>query len=109
MATGEASTREAQLRKPFANPFFLYFMFSLLCATLRWQWQGGAMDLGRRPRDISSASASIRVCLARSRLRAELLPHPQRVFVVVAVMQGYLSTYEGEVRIALAARRSERR
>lgn len=49
------------------------------------------------------------VCLARSRLRAELLPHPQRVFVVVAVILGYLSTYEGEVRIALTARRSERR
>lgn len=38
MATGEASTWEAQFRKPFASPFFLYFMFSLLCTTLRWHW-----------------------------------------------------------------------
>jgi hypothetical protein len=42
MATGEAPTREAQreVRKPFATPSFLYFMFSLLCGTLRCN--GGA-------------------------------------------------------------------
>jgi VanZ family protein len=33
-------TREAQLRKPFASPFFLYFLLSPLCATLCRQWRG---------------------------------------------------------------------
>ena len=75
MATG--STKE--VRKPFASPFFLYFMFSLLCATLRWQWQGVLWTSVAALAIFVGLGIYSGVCLARSRLRAELLPHPQRV------------------------------
>ncbi|MGH8570028.1 MAG: hypothetical protein ACREXU_18980, partial [Gammaproteobacteria bacterium] len=35
-----AFTILVHLTESAASPYFLYFMFSLLCATLRWQWRG---------------------------------------------------------------------
>ena len=54
-------------------------MFSLLCAPLRWQWQRALWTSGRCPGDIRRPRPLFGLCLVRSRLRAELLPHPQRV------------------------------
>jgi hypothetical protein len=45
----------------------------------------GAVDVGRRPGDIRRSRPLFGGCLARSRLRAELLPHRQRVAVSWAI------------------------
>src|SRR5438046_3162333 len=41
-ATGQA----VQAAFSPASPLFLYFLFSMACATLRWQWGGGVVDHG---------------------------------------------------------------
>jgi signal transduction histidine kinase len=74
------------------SPFFMYFTFSLACATLRWQWRG----------TLWTAVAAIPAFLAMGLYASEVLHDPafqlnrfivrSAYLVIVAVLLGYLGT-----------------
>lgn len=74
------------------SPFFMYFTFSLACATLRWQWRG----------TLWTAVVAIPAFLAMGLYASEVLRDPafdltrfivrSAYLVIVAVLLGYLGT-----------------
>lgn len=85
-----------------SSPFFVYFTFSLVCATLRWQWRGVLW------------TAAISLALITS-----MAFYPYQVFsdpdfelnrfiirivylAVVAIMLGYLGAYEHKLRTEIS-------
>ncbi len=86
-----------------ASPFTTYFVFSMVCATLRWQWRGA----------LWTAAASLATFLALGFYFAEGLRDPafqptpfivRSVYlVVVAVLLGYLGIHEQRTRREMAA------
>lgn len=76
------------------SPFFMYFTFSLACATLRWQWRGTLL----------TAAAAIPAYLAMGIYTRESLHGSafglndfivrSAYLVVVAALLGYLGTYQ---------------
>jgi hypothetical protein len=60
------------------SPFFTYFMFSIVSATLRWQWRG-ALDRRRRPVHADRDRFVRRRGARRPRVRAEPVHHPGRL------------------------------
>lgn len=86
-----------------ASPFTTYFVFSMICATLRWQWRGA----------LWTAVASLATFLALGLYFAEGLRDPafaptpfivRAVYlVVVAVLLGYLGAHEQRTRREMAA------
>lgn len=84
------------------SPFFLYFIFSILCGTLRWQWRG----------TLWTAVVALAAFLAMGFYAAEILQDPEfelNRFImraaylgVVAVLFGYLGVYESRRRNHLA-------
>ncbi len=84
------------------SPFFLYFVFSLLCGTLRWQWRG----------TLWTAAATLAIFIGMGVYTQYFLHDPafelnrfimRAVYLtVVAVLLGYLSAYEERVRGELA-------
>jgi signal transduction histidine kinase len=78
------------------NPFIAYFVFAVICATLRWQWRGA----------LWTASASLASFLAIGfylLLREpgfELYPLVVRgiYLIVIAVLVGYMGFYEERTR-----------
>lgn len=84
------------------SPFFLYFVFSILCGTLRWQWRG----------TLWTAVVALAAFLSMGFYAAEILQDPKfelNRFImraaylgVVAVLFGYLGTYESRRRVQLA-------
>ncbi len=102
-----AFTILVHLTEGAASPYFLNFMFSLLCATLRWQWRGALWT--------SVAALAIFVALGITTgyvLTGYVLRDPafelarfliRSVYLAVAaLMLGYLSAYQGQARRALA-------
>ena len=81
-----------------SSPFFLYFIFSVLCATLRWQWQGalwtGLAALG------TYATLGIYAARVLHEPGFELNRFIIRsvYLVVVTVLLGYLGSYEVRTR-----------
>ena len=81
-----------------SSPFFLYFIFSVLCATLRWQWQGA----------LWTGLTALGMYAALGIYAAEVLDEPgfelNRVVIrtvylgVVAVLVGYLGSHEARTR-----------
>ncbi|HEX5757695.1 MAG TPA: histidine kinase [Thermoanaerobaculia bacterium] len=80
-----------------ASPFTTYFVFSMLCATLRWRWRGV----------LWTAAASIVAYLAIAFLAGSPWAHPAedyRLVVrviylgVIAVLLGYLGAHEEHTR-----------
>jgi signal transduction histidine kinase len=77
-----------------SSPFFMYFTFSLACATLRWQWRG----------TLWTAVVAIPVFLGMGVYAGEILRDPafdlnrfivrSSYLVVVAALLGYLGTYQ---------------
>lgn len=86
-----------------ASPFTTYFVFSMICATLRWQWRGA----------LWTAVASLATFLALGLYFAEGLRDPAFAptpfivrgvyLVVVAVLLGYLGAHEQRTRREMAA------
>lgn len=84
------------------SPFFFYFTFALLSATLRWQWRG----------TLWTALAMLAAYIGIGLYAEHVLHDPafdlnrftmRSVYLaVVAMMLGYLSAYEGRVRAVLA-------
>jgi signal transduction histidine kinase len=80
------------------SPFFVYFIFSLVCATLRWQWRG----------TLWTALASLVVVGFLALYSADLWSDPHyelnRVIIrlvylsVTAVLLGYLGAHELKLR-----------
>ncbi len=81
-----------------ASPFIAYYVFALVCATLRWQWQG----------TLWTAIASLACFLGLGYYFAEVLQDPAfelnefiiRGFymAVVAILLGYLGVHEARSR-----------
>lgn len=77
-----------------ASPFFVYFVFSLLCATLRWRWRG----------TLWTAVAALAAFIGIGVYAAEVLRDPsfelnrfiiRSVYLaVVAILLGYLGAYQ---------------
>jgi signal transduction histidine kinase len=86
-----------------ASPFTAYFVFALVCATLRWQWRG----------TLWTAVASLGAFLGAGLYFGEVLQDPafeldrfiiRGVYLgVVAVLLGYLGIHETRVREEMAA------
>ena len=81
------------------SPFFVYFVFSLVCATVRWQWHG----------ILWTAAAALLALVGLSLYGAHGAPLPAfelgrlilrgMPLVLVAVLLGYLAAYEHERRL----------
>lgn len=86
-----------------ASPFTAYFVFALVCATLRWQWRG----------TLWTAIACLVTFLGAGLYFGEVLHDPafelhrfiiRGVYLgVVAVLLGYLGVHEARVREEMAA------
>lgn len=86
-----------------ASPFTVYFVFALVCATLRWQWRG----------TLWTAIACLAAFLGAGFYFGEVLQDPafelhrfiiRGVYLaVVAVLLGYLGVHEARVRAEMAA------
>jgi signal transduction histidine kinase len=80
------------------SAFFFYFVFALVCATLRWQWQG----------TLWTAVASLAAFLALGAYAGEILRDPAfelnrfiirgTYLAVVAVLLGYLGAHQARIR-----------
>ncbi len=86
-----------------ASPFNAYFVFALVCATVRWQWRG----------TLWTAVASLVAYLGAGYYFGEVLQDPgfelRNVIIrgvylaVVAVLLGYLGAHEARVREEMSA------
>ncbi|MGE0826989.1 MAG: hypothetical protein AB7G75_01265 [Candidatus Binatia bacterium] len=84
------------------SPFFVYFVFSLLCATLRWQWRG----------TVWTAVATLVAFLGMGGYVAEILGDPifeldrfiiRSVYLlVIATLLGYLGVHEQQLHNELS-------
>lgn len=80
------------------SPFFVYFVFSLVCATLRWQWRG----------TLWTAVVALAAVISMAMYPTDLLRDPNfelnrfiiRVvyLAVVAILLGYLGAHEQKLR-----------
>src|SRR5688500_12592004 len=80
------------------SPFFVYFIFSILCASLRWQWRG----------TLSTAAVLLPAFLGMGVYAGEVLRDPQfelnrfiirSVYLgVVTILLGYLGAHEFQRR-----------
>ena len=83
------------------SPFFVYFIFSILCGTLRWQWRG----------TLWTAVAALAAFVGMGVYAADILEDPdfelnrfviRSVYLgVVAGLVGYLGAYESQRRSQL--------
>lgn len=84
------------LESPLASSFFLFFVFSLLSATLRWQWQGTLWTA------LTAVFLSIAMGVTQSLLKdnfaLNLFIIRSVYLVVVAVLVGYLVQHEFRLR-----------
>jgi signal transduction histidine kinase len=86
-----------------SSPFMAYFVFALVCATLRWRWRG----------TLWTAVASLVAYLGAGLYFGEVLRDPdfelhrfiiRAVYLaVLAVLLGYLGSHEARVRDEMAA------
>lgn len=85
---------------PPTSPFFVYFIFSILCATLRWGWRG----------TLWTSLFSVGMFLGMALLGGGVLDDERlnrfiirSVYLsVVAIMLGYLGAYEQQLRGEIA-------
>jgi signal transduction histidine kinase len=81
------------------SPFFVYFVFSLVCATVRWQWRGilwtaaGAL-LALVGLSLYGSHGAPPPAFELGRLILRGMP-----LVLIAVLLGYLAAYEHERRL----------
>jgi signal transduction histidine kinase len=85
---------------PPTSPFFVYFVFSILCATLRWGWRA----------TLWTAIASLALVAVAASVTGQLFDDERlnRFIIrsgylsVIAVMLGYLGAYEQQLRSEIA-------
>jgi signal transduction histidine kinase len=81
---------------PPTSPFFVYFIFSILCATLRWGWRGTLWT------SLFSVTAFLGMGLVGGRVlddeRLNRFIIRSVYLSVVATMLGYLGAYEQQLR-----------
>lgn len=82
---------------PPTSPFYVYFVFSILCATLRWGWRGTLWTtLVALAVFIGFALSSGGAVLDDEKLNRFII---RSVYLtVIAVMLGYLGAYEQQLR-----------
>ena len=81
-----------------ASPFFVYFIFSLVCATLRWQWRG----------KMYTAAIALGIVMVMAVYPVNLLSDPEFEidrFIIrigylpfVAILLGYMGAYKRQLR-----------
>lgn len=81
-----------------ASPFTAYFVFSMVCATLRWQWRGVLWTA------VASIAAFLAVAVFFAELSAGNAVETYRLIIrvvylgVIAVLLGYLGAHEERTR-----------
>ena len=81
-----------------ASPFFIYFVFSLVCATVRWQWRGTLWTT------LGALVAFSALSVYAVGVRGDPTFEPSRFLIrsvllaVVATLLGYLGAYEQRLR-----------
>ncbi|HVS00453.1 MAG TPA: sensor histidine kinase [Thermoanaerobaculia bacterium] len=81
-----------------ASPFMAYFVFSMVCATLRWQWRGVLWTA------VASIAAYLAVAIYFSEALQGLGTETYRLVIrlvylgVIAVLLGYLGAHEEQTR-----------
>lgn len=81
-----------------ASPFFIYFVFSLVCATVRWQWRGTLWTT------LGTLLAFSALSVYAVGVRGDPTFEPSRFLIrsvllaVVATLLGYLGAYEQRLR-----------
>jgi signal transduction histidine kinase len=81
---------------PPSSPFFVYFVFSVVCATLRWSWPG----------TLATVAISLGILIAMGVYQAALVQDEQAnrfiirsvYLAVIAVLLGYTAAYERQLR-----------
>lgn len=85
---------------PPASPFFVYFIFALMCAAVRWQWRGTLVTA------VVSLSAFIGMGLYQARIAEDEQLNRfiiRAVYLsVVAVFLGYLGAHQQQLRHEIA-------
>lgn len=81
---------------PPTSPFYVYFVFSILCATLRWGWRGTLWTALASLTVFISVALSWGTVLDDEKLNRFII---RSVYLaVIAVMLGYLGAYEQQLR-----------
>jgi signal transduction histidine kinase len=81
-----------------ASPFFIYFVFSLVCATVRWQWRGTLWTA------LGTLAAFVGLSVYAVGVLGDPTFEPSRFIIrsahlaVVAALLGYLGAYEQRLR-----------
>ena len=87
------------------NPFIAYFIFGVICATLRWQWKGAlwtaAASLG------SFLGIGLYLILEEPGFNAHPLAVRGIYLALIAVLLGYMGFYEERTRRQLAQLNAE--
>jgi signal transduction histidine kinase len=84
------------------SPFFAYFVFAIVCATLRWQWQGTLWTA------VAVLTAFLGIGYYASEILQDSAFEVDRFIIrsvylaVVAALLGYLGAYESQRRTQLA-------
>lgn len=85
---------------PPASPFFVYFIFALMCAAVRWQWRGTLVTA------VVSLAAFIGMGLYQTRIAQDELLNRfiiRAVYLsVVAIFLGYLGAHQQQLRHEIA-------
>ncbi|HUP59522.1 MAG TPA: sensor histidine kinase [Thermoanaerobaculia bacterium] len=85
-----------------ASPFFLYFVFSLFCATLRFRWPG-IVATGAAATAIYGAMAVIAVILDQTPMEWSRFAVRVAYLGVITALLGYLGVYQEQLRSELGA------
>lgn len=81
---------------PPASPFFVYFVFSLVCAALRWQWRGTLLTAGLSLAAFIAMGFYESQVLADEKLNRFII---RGVYLaVISILLAYLGAYEQQLR-----------
>jgi hypothetical protein len=80
------------------SPFFMYFTFSLACATLRWQWRGTLLTAVVAIPAFIAMGFYANVVLRDSAFNLNRFIVRSAYLVVVAALLGYLGTYQERLK-----------
>ena len=87
------------------NPFIAYFIFAVICSTLRWQWRGAlwtaALSL------ISFLAIGLYLILEEPGFNAHPLAVRGIYLALIAVLLGYMGSYEERTRRELSELHAE--
>ncbi|HET9226639.1 MAG TPA: sensor histidine kinase [Thermoanaerobaculia bacterium] len=87
------------------NPFIAYFIFGVICATLRWQWRGALWTAAASL--VSFLAIGLYLILEEPGFNAHPLAVRGIYLALIAVLLGYMGFYEERTRSELAQLNAE--